>query len=63
MKTTPHTPAPAERATPAAAARAPYTPPRVQDLGPWQAVTLAYSVPGGPGGLLNPGGSADSGPF
>ncbi|KEF33186.1 hypothetical protein RDMS_13730 [Deinococcus sp. RL] len=62
MQTPPTPPAPSERATPAAA-RAPYLPPRVQDLGPWQAVTLAYSVPGGPGGLLNPGGSANSGPF
>lgn len=63
MNTKPPTPAPTERVTPAAAARAPYTPPRVQDLGPWQAVTLAYSVPGGPGGVLNPGASTDSGPF
>ncbi|GAA5532717.1 hypothetical protein [Deinococcus aluminii] len=40
-----------------AAPRTPYTPPRVQDLGPWQAVTLSYSVPIGPGGFLNPGRS------
>ncbi len=26
-----------------------YTPPRVQDLGRWQAVTLIYSLPIGPG--------------
>ncbi|SMB91846.1 hypothetical protein [Deinococcus hopiensis] len=30
--------------------RSPYTPPRVAVLGPWQAVTLLYTVPIAPGG-------------
>lgn len=32
----------------------PYTPPRLERLGPWQAVTLLYTVPIGPGGRLLP---------
>ncbi|GAA5447183.1 hypothetical protein Ddep01_00931 [Deinococcus depolymerans] len=45
-------PAPARSApSPAATSRPPYVPPHLTALGPWKAVTLAISVPIGPGGL------------
>ena len=35
---------------PGAACRRPYTPPRLERLGAWRALTLQQSVPIGPGG-------------
>lgn len=40
--------------SPQVLARSLYVPPRVQLLGPWEAVTLLYTVPIGPGGRLLP---------
>lgn len=34
-----------------------YEAPRVTDLGAWQALTLIYSVPINPAGILNPMGN------
>ena len=35
-----------------ASVRAPFTPPRLEALGPWRALTLQQSIPIGPGGSL-----------
>ncbi|GAA5511968.1 hypothetical protein Dcar01_00682 [Deinococcus carri] len=56
----PESPQPDIQSAAPAPLRAPYTPPRVQDLGAWEAVTLAYSLPIGPGGYLRPGQFDDS---
>lgn len=36
-----------------------YEPPRLQPLGSWEVITLAQSVPIGPGALLQPQGFKD----
>jgi hypothetical protein len=51
MSDQPRTPASPEDAAPAAE-RLPYTPPTLERLGEWSALTLQQSIPIGPGGFL-----------
>ncbi|UQN09408.1 hypothetical protein [Deinococcus sp. QL22] len=52
-------PAPTSTLQPSCPLALPYQPPHVQDLGPWQVVTLVQSVGLGPGGLSLPGLNPD----
>jgi hypothetical protein len=51
MSDQPHTPEALTESAPAAE-RLPYTPPALERLGEWSALTLQQSVPIGPGGFL-----------
>jgi hypothetical protein len=51
MSDQPHTPAAPDSAAPSAE-RLPYTPPVLERLGEWSALTLQQSIPIGPGGFL-----------
>lgn len=46
-------PTPAHQPTPAQRVKRPYCAPQLTSLGTWHALTLAVSVPVGPGGHLN----------
>jgi hypothetical protein len=51
MNDQPHTPAPPAAGADSPAERLPYTPPTLERLGEWSALTLQQSIPIGPGGF------------